>query len=311
MILIYKFFVKILDFIVNIIFAIQIFLMVTIFLTSLYWLFNLINIGLFNFAEPFASWIYNLVILTYKKEVILSGTNVDGTILFFDVIALIFTFIITIIKSYIYKLIEFFEYNLVVKRKQVEQKMNEELEEDSVNFIKKYKKAAIVIEFHAKNNEVDKFWGGDPNEGVKEHITEAVSSFYSDVKSLSGCSFIRTSDKIVVLVNNFEKIDRIVRCIQDILQQIIKNMANNNWEIYTYSAIDVFFDTMDFKSDVYPVMRKLLELQQKNEIICYGNFSLRYNLLPKPMYYLIVLKGAYTMGKGFGNHNIYTMVKKH
>ena len=151
MIFIYRCFIKLLDLFINIIFVVQIVLMVTIFLTASYWFFHLINVNLFDFAEPLAGWISEFVKSIYKKEVVLSETGLDGTLLFFDVIGLIFTFLITVVKGYTYKLVEKIELAIVIKRKKYEQKMNEKLEAEAIEFIKNYKKSAIVVEFETKD----------------------------------------------------------------------------------------------------------------------------------------------------------------
>ena len=61
MLVIYKFLSKILQFILNVLFVIQITLMILVFLTATFWFLNLINVTAFDFVSPIADVISNLI----------------------------------------------------------------------------------------------------------------------------------------------------------------------------------------------------------------------------------------------------------
>lgn len=95
MLVIYKFLSKVLQIILNILFVIQITLMILVFLTATYWFLNLINIPAFDFAKPIADAVSGFVKLFYQQEVELGGVYVDASILLFDLIAVVMVFVIT------------------------------------------------------------------------------------------------------------------------------------------------------------------------------------------------------------------------
>ena len=79
---------KFLHTIINVLFVIQIVIMIVVFLTASYWFFDLINSDLFSFAQPLASSVSDFVKLFYDREVQAGGVYIDGSLLLFDILAL-------------------------------------------------------------------------------------------------------------------------------------------------------------------------------------------------------------------------------
>ena len=100
-----KGFLKFLSFIINLLFVLQITLLILIFFTAAYWFFNLIEIHIFDFAEPIANCISDLIRLFYTQDIEVGGIYIDGSLLLFDFIALILIFMITKFKYFLYKTI--------------------------------------------------------------------------------------------------------------------------------------------------------------------------------------------------------------
>lgn len=70
-------------------------------------------------------------------------------------------------------------------------------------------------------------------------------------------------------------------------------------------AIDVYTNKVLLK-DVYADLKTLLTLNMPNEILCYGNFCNRYELMKKPQFEAY-LKGTYDITD---DENIWALVKK-
>lgn len=310
MIAFYKTLSQLLKLILNIVFFIQIALMILIFLTAAYWFFDLINSSLFAFAAPLANAIATYVKSLYTHDIMLDGIYIDGSLLLFDIVAAVAVVVISKLKYYFYKFTERLDYMIILATRKNEKKFNDELQKEAEEIIKRYRKAAILIEFNAKNIEVDDVWGGDPNAGVKEKSEEALKIFYATLKTVSGCSFAVNNNRLAVMVDDFDKLDNVLVFAEQTLKRIRDNMKKRNWELVVYIAADVFYDSTDFRNEVYPNMEKLLALKHKDKIICYGNFNLRYNLMHEPMYYFILNSGDYVMSNTNETLNIFTLVKK-
>ena len=93
MLKIYESISKFLQFIINILFVLQIIFMIVVFLTASYWFFDLINSDIFAFVEPLANFITDFMRLFYDREVQVGGVYVDGALLLFDLIAIVFVFL--------------------------------------------------------------------------------------------------------------------------------------------------------------------------------------------------------------------------
>lgn len=109
MIGIYKLLTKILQGIINLLFVLQIALMILVFLTATYWFLSLINVSAFDFAKPIADSVSEFVHLFYKQDVELGGVFIDGSLLLFDLIAIVIVFSIAKSKYYFHRAIGFLD----------------------------------------------------------------------------------------------------------------------------------------------------------------------------------------------------------
>ena len=306
MVKIYELLSKLLHYLINVLFFVQIVLMIVVFLTASYWFFNLLNSDAFNFVQPLAVSINDFVRLFYDREVQVSGVYVDGSLLLFDLIALVCVFLVAKVKYYVYQAIGSINDSIRTIKSKNEEAFNKELQKEVEANIKRVNNAAILIRFVAKNMLIDACWGGDSNEGVKEKEEEAFKIFYSSIKNITGCRFAKTDDKMLILLNDFSKVDNLLSFIYVSLNRISLEMRKKKWLVYANVSIDAYDNKMNFKTDVYPVLERLLSINHKNEAVCLGNFSIRYNLEPTKAF-TPFMKGRYNLGQ---EYEVWTLVKK-
>lgn len=307
MLSIYNFFMKFLRMLLNLLFVLQITIMILVFITAAYWFMSLIGVSSFDFAAPLANGISNFVRIFYNRDIVMAGTEVDGSLLLFNIGAVISVFLITKIKYYIYRIIERVENSIKSCKAEIEQNFNKQLEEQLEHDVKKYKNTAILITYKAKNLMVDSAWGGDAEEGVKEHEDEAFGILYNSLRAIQNCRFAKTGDKMLVLLSDFTQVDNVLCFIEESSNRIREKMKKDKWQINTYMAVEVYKSNFELKSDAYPSLCSLINLQHKNEFICFGNFKLRYNLDKEHMYYIVQLQGSYNIK---GGCEVYRLVKK-
>lgn len=304
MLKVYKGLIKILDTVLNLMFVLQIAILITVFITASYWFFDLINSSAFEFARPLAESITDFVRLFYHEDIEIGGVYVDGSLLLFDILALITVFLITKSKFYINRAKENLGFAIERTLAQIEKNFNKELKQEIEQKIQKWNNTAILIRFEVKNLYVDSVWGGN-NDGLKEKEDEVFKAFYSALKSLTDCKFAKTDDKMLILLQDFSKIDNLLNFIDLSVKQIRAKLKKEHWALLSYIAIDVYDNKTSFKETVYPTLEKLLTLKHKNEATALGNFNLRYKLLKNPMYTLF-LKGSYSIVDG----DVYALIKK-
>lgn len=83
-------------------------------------------------------------------------------------------------------------------------------------------------------------------------------------------------------------------------------MRKRKWLLYANIAVDVYDNKTNFKTDVYPVLEKLLTINHKNEPVCLGNFTIRYKLQHEPVFHPF-MKGRYNLGE---EYEVWVLVKK-
>ena len=245
-------------------------------LTATYWFLTLINVTAFDFARPIADAISDLVKLFYHQEVMMGGIYIDGSLLLFDLIAVAIVFGITKSKYYIHKLVDFIELQINKCENRIEAKFNQKLQKEVEKNIKQSNNVALLVQFCAKNMLVDACWGGDANAGIKEKEDEAFKTFYASIKNIEGCKFAKTGDKMLILLDDFEKVDNLLNYVDLSINRIRINMKKKKWALYSYVAVDVYDNNTNFKNIVYPTLEKLLALRNHNEATCLGNFCMRY-----------------------------------
>ena len=301
-----NFFLNLLKLLINLLFVVQIILIILIFLTATYWFFNLIGSQLFNFAEPIASTISDFVKIFYDRDIIVTGIYVDGSLLLFDMTALIAIFVIAKSKYYLFKMQNFFVKNIYKCKKNIEDNFNTQLQKNAEDMIRKYNHAALLITFEAKDLKVDRFWGGDPEAGVRDTETYLVESFCSMLDKMKGFSYKKGGKKVIIYIKEFDSIDKVLNFVSKFISDNRAEMRANKWTMDYYCAVTVYGDGTSVDLDVLPKLEALLNIKQKNEIVCFGNFNLRYSLKLKPLYYGVRLKGSYAID---GGSDIYCLVK--
>lgn len=306
MIGIYKLLTKILQGIINLLFVLQIALMILVFLTATYWFLSLISVSAFDFAKPIADSVSEFVHLFYKQDVELGGVFIDGSLLLFDLIAIVIVFGIAKSKYYFHRVIGFLDDLINGCKEKKEERFNKSLQKEVEKNIKKCNNVAVLVQLKAKNMMVDSCWGGDADEGVKEKEDEAFKIFYASIKNITGCKFAKTGDKMLILLNDFENVDNLLSFIDLSINRIRLNMKKKKWLLISYISVDVFDDNTNFKTDVYPLLEKLLTLHIQNEAVCLGNFCMRYELYSEPKY-TPFLRGAYDIN---GHCDVWSLVKK-
>lgn len=308
MIKIYKLLLNMLKIVINIAFVLQIMLMVIVFLTATYWFLSLINVSAFDFVKPLADTIAEFIRSFYTRDVNAGGTFIDASLLLFDILATGIVVVLAKLKYYLLQGIDILKGEIDKSKKVQEDKFNKSLQKELNNRIKKSNNVAVLIELTAKSMLIDECWGGDKKAGIKEKEDEAFKVFYSSIKNISGCKFAKTGNKMLILMENFDEVDNLLTFINLVTNRIKTNMKKRKWIFISHIAVDVYDEKTNFKTEVYPLLEKLVSLNIQNEPVCLSNFCMRYELLNganfKPF-----LRGSYAINPD-ENSDVWSLIKK-
>ena len=113
--------------------------------------------------------------------------------------------------------------------------------------------------------------------------------------------------KVMISVKDFDNVDTVLNFVSSFIKKNKNEMNKNHWTLDYYWAAVAHSTGASLELDVLPKLETLLRIKQKNEIICFGDFSLRYTLKEKSLFYSLKLKGTYLID---GGSELYYLVKK-
>lgn len=297
----YKSLIKLSEFVLNVMFVLQIVFMITVFLTASYWFLSLLGSSALEFVTPLANGITDLIRLFYHEDIEIGGQVIDGSLLLFDILVLITVFLITKAKYYVYRFKDWVEFLIRRHFTKLEVEFNKELQQELESRIMQSNKAAVLVQFETKEMYVDY-----NRNAVENKADEAFKIFYASIKHLKGCKFAKSGDKMLILFEDFSRIDDLLNFIDMSINRIRANMKKDKIKLFSYIAVDVYNADTDFYAEIYPILNSLLALQCSAEPLCLGNFKLRYDLNSKQMYAFLE-KGSY---KGMDDSEVFAIVKK-
>ena len=303
----YKLAANILKIINQIAFIIQLILVVYMFLVTAQWFLNLLDIGLLNFMAGATESITISMHNIYDEKIIVGKNELDPAILVFDILGMVVLVSLNFLKEFNIQKTKEIDSALEKIRVQREVEFNKKLQAEFEAKMRVFSNYAIIVTFIVKNLFVDDvFTGKDASAGIKEHEQLAFKTLYAAVKDIPNCKFARNGNQLILTSNHFDSIDKVLTTIDLATARIRQNFKKEKWLLTNYMAVETFDNKTTIK-EVYPNLIKLIKLKIPNEIVCMGNFQLRYGLLTRKLFN-VYQNGLYDLGDG-KDTNIYSLVK--
>lgn len=290
---------------INIVFIIQILLFAVIFLVTLHWFLDLINQQFLQFVEPLSKFVSGLVKLFYKRMIEIGGVKLDGSILLFDIIAILLIIGGAQLRDFFDKQITKIDIIIDKVARDQEELFNKQLQEDYEKQQLKNSNIGILITYSLKNVLGNAFWSEQSSGLMANKEKEVDKQIYYALSKLQGCKVAKSGSQFLLLCDNFEKIDFILDYLKKLLAQIDEYVLKSQMTLTTYIALEPYDNKTSMKK-VFTILNKLLSLKMPDEIICLGSFQLRYEFL-KDRNYIPVLKGTYSIDE---SDKVWALVKK-
>lgn len=303
----YKLTANILKLINQLAFIIQLILVIYMFLVTAYWFLNLLDIGILNFMAGSAASLTKSMHNIYNEKIIIGNNELDPAILVFDVLSMVFIVGMNFMKEFNIQKLKELDSAIEKIRLRREAEFNRKLKAEFEAKMRVYSNYAIIVTFTVKNIYTDNvFSSADANAGIKEQEGLAFKSLYAAVKDIPNCKFAKNGSQLILTSSNFNGIDKVLTTIDLATARIRQNFKKERWLLTNYMAVETFDNKTTIK-DVYPTLIRLIKLKVPNEILCMGNFNLRYGLLTRKLFN-VYLNGLYDLGDG-EDTNIYSLVK--
>ncbi len=299
-------FKKVVIFSGHILTVVQIISIILILLTSLYWFFELTEIHALDFMTPFINGIKASMQANFGEQLKKGQAGLDGSLFIFIALTGLVIYIVAQLKIFA-QATEKNLKKLIIKTKQKEEEaFNIQLNLEKQKTLLEYKNIVILVNIFLKSLLKDMYQTENDTKKIdKKQEDAALVAFYNLMKTVPGCGFSKDGNTLIITAKKFELIDVILLKIDESLELLKKDYKMKKINLSTKIAVDVYTDKVLLK-DVYTDLKTLLKLNLPNEMICYGNFCNRYELMKNPQFEAY-LKGTYDITD---DENIWALVKK-
>lgn len=277
-----------------------------IFVVSIYWFLDLINNQALGFMTPFISAIQGMMQAQFGKELQKGQEGLDGSLFVFIMLVLTGLYILSQVKIFLKYTMEALDRQIKVAKEEEEKRFNLQLKAEAHKAILEYKNIVLLVKISLKSILKDAYLAHKDMQTVsKKQEDAALVLFYNMMKPLEGCNFSKDNNTLIITCKKFERVDEILNLLVTSIEKLKLDLKTKKLALKSNIAIDVYTDKVLLK-DVYADLKTLLRLNIPNEILCYGNFCNRYELIKKPNFEAF-LKGTYDITD---DENIWALVKK-
>lgn len=277
-----------------------------IFIVSLYWFFSLIGSHIFSFMDPFIQVIQKMMEAQFGEELKKGKEGLDGSLFVFIMLVLTLLYILSQVKIFIKYSMESLDRKIKIAKQEEEKRFNLQLKAEAHKAILEYKNIVLLVKISLKPLIKDAYLAQYMDQKVdKKQEDAALVLFYNLMKAAEDCNFSKDNSTLIITCKKFERIDNILNTLTMALDKLKIDLKAKKLLINANIAIDVYTDKVLLK-DVYADIKTLLKLNIPNEILCYGNFCNRYELVQKPQFEAY-LKGTYDITE---DENVWALVKK-
>ena len=285
---------------------VQIIAIILILLTSLYWFFELTEIHMLDFVIPFMDHIKSLMQANFGEQLQKGQAGLDGSLFIFIALTGLIIYIIAQLKIFANATEKSLAKKIVQVKQKEEDEFNIQLNIEKQKTLMEYKNIVILVNIYLKSLLRDMYQTENDTKKVdKKQEDAALVSFYNMMKTVPGCGFSKDVSTLIITAKKFDLIDVILLKINESLEILKKEYKMKKINLSAQIAVDVYTDKVLLK-DVYTDLKTLLKLNLPNEILCYGNFCNRYELVKRPQFEAY-LKGTYDITD---DENIWALVKK-
>lgn len=286
---------------------VQIIAIILILLTSLYWLFELTEIHALDFMTPFMNGIKASMQANFGEQLKKGQAGLDGSLFIFIALTGLVIYIVAQLKIFAQATEKNIKKAVIKLKQKEEEEFNIQLNIEKQKTLMEYKNIVILVNIFLKSLLRDMYQTENDTKKIDKKLEDAaLVAFYNLMKTVPGCGFSKDGNTLIITAKKFELIDIILLKINESLELLRKDYKMKKINLSTQIAVDVYTDKVLLK-DVYTDLKTLLKLNLPNEIICYGNFCNRYELIKNPQFEAY-LKGTYDITD---DENIWALVKKH
>ncbi len=286
----------------------QILVLLAVFLCSLSVILAVFHSHMLDFMNPFFDLIKNWTTSMFGTSIKSTHPDIDGRLVLFVVFGIVLAFFISQIKMALHSFCDVVHSKMVKTKIKVQEDFNKQLKNDIEEDIMSQSHFLMAVQIRIKSVLKDNIRGDAPTpEEMEATKVEIITKFFDQVKLIKGLRFSKDNDILLLSSNNINNFDEINTGVGIIIEALRVEYKAKKINIRTRLAVTVYKMTTPMIT-AYKSIKPLLELNALNDLLCFGNFKNRYELVPNRKYNIAV-KGKYDLNTGH-EETIWSVVKK-
>lgn len=288
--------------------GIMIIVLLLVFLSAFHLLDGIFEINWMKGMSGFFDIFKNFMTTCFGPNIKQNIDGIDGREVLFILVGIVVTYFLSQIKGACNSVYKNLGKKVVEEKERVELEFNNELKQNLINDIMAQKNFVLAIKLNVRWLVKEGVGLKPPTEEElnKEKLT-ALTKFYEDMKTVSGLKFSKDEDILIISSGDVEHVDDVFNMAWKSITAIRAEFKTRKFGIRMKMIIDSYKPLTSALS-VYKKISPLFDLNASNEILCYGNFKNRYELIQDADYYLAV-KGKYEMSDS-SEETVWSIVKK-
>ena len=289
--------------------ALQIIVLLAVFLCCLDVILAVFHNNCLDILNPFFNFIRGWVTSMFGTAIKSTHPDIDGRLVLFVVFGIVLAFFISQLKMALHSFADAVNGKIVKTKMKVEEDFNKQLKNDIEQDIMDQNNFLMAVQIRIKSAVRDQIGSDGPSAEDKEAMkVEIITKFFEQVKLIKALRFSKDNDILLLSstsMNNFDLVNSSVSTILDNLRNEYKAKKIN---IRTRMAVTTYKMTTPMVT-AYKSIKPLLDLNALNELLCFGNFKNRYELIANRKYNIAV-KGKYDLN-GTTEDTVWSIVKKY
>lgn len=286
----------------------QIIVLLIIFLCTLHIVLGILHNHALDFINPFIELLKSFTTTLFGQSIKQSQDGIDGREVLFILFAVMVVFFISQLKLALSSIEKNFQKKIVEEKERVEEAFNDQLKQELHDQILSQNSFVLAVQFRIKWLVKGSIGEASPTpEELKNVKMEAAGKFFESIRTYNGLKFSRDNDILIISCGNINEVDNVVNKVWEEIDKLKAEYKEKKYGIRVKLLIDSHKALASVNS-VYKKISSLFGLNANNEILCYGNFKNRYELMKDSQYYIAV-KGKYEMLDG-REETVWSLVKK-
>ena len=301
-------FKKVIKFIAHVCTLSQIIILLMVFICMLYIACGVFEIHLLDFTKPFIEFTKSITVFFFGETIHSNTPDVDGKIVLFVLVNMLLAFFVSQLKIACLSFVKKIDKRIVDAKNAIEKQFNETLQAKMRQDTMAQSHFIIAIQFHLRFLMADGFGITAPTEEEMEKTKyDIISKFFEQIKMMPDLRFTKDGEILLISSGDIKNVDTVMNRIWDIFDTIKAEYKAQKFGVRIRAAIQSYRST-DSANAAYRKIRPLLDLNAVNEMLCFGNFRNRYELIPDNNY-IVAIKGKYDLKTGT-EESVWYLVKK-